>query len=78
MTDFSNNGSLQQIQLFPVVEVVSDDMPMGVLNDGTPYLTLYGLAKLCGIDDTPLRVFTSNWETEKHKPRSEEHTSELQ
>jgi len=44
---------------------------MGVLNDGTPYLTLYGLAKLCGIDDTPLRVFTSNWETEKYKPRGQ-------
>ncbi|EIV2906012.1 hypothetical protein L7Q45_000259 [Citrobacter braakii] len=77
MTDFSNNGSLQQIQLFPVVEVVSDDMPMGVLNDGTPYLTLYGLAKLCGIDDTPLRVFTSNWETEKHKPRGQKVSSYL-
>ncbi|MCB4611921.1 MULTISPECIES: hypothetical protein [Enterobacter cloacae complex] len=71
MAEFKDNRSLQQIQLFPVVEVVSDDMPMGVLNDGTPYLTLYGLAKLCGIDDTPLRVFTSNWETEKSKPRGQ-------
>jgi len=65
------------MQLFPVVEVVSDDIPMGVLNDGTPYLTLYGLAKLCGIDDTPLRVFTSNWETEKHKPRGQKVASYL-
>ncbi|MCP6071278.1 hypothetical protein NL367_26910, partial [Klebsiella pneumoniae] len=67
----SNSESLHQMQLFPVVEVVSDDIPMGVLNDGTPYLTLYGLAKLCGIDDTPLRVFTSNWNTEKNKPRGQ-------
>lgn len=65
MSNFGDSRSLQQMQLFPVVEVVSDDIPMGVLNDGTPYLTLYGLAKLCGIDDTPLRVFTSNWDTEK-------------
>lgn len=71
MSDFYGSGSPQQIQLFPIVEVVSDDIPMGVLNDGTPYLTLYGLAKLCGIDDTPLRVFTSNWETNKHKPRGQ-------
>ncbi len=68
MANFDGSGSLHQMQLFPVVEVVSDDIPMGVLNDGTPYLTLYGLAKLCGIDDTPLRVFTSNWETEKINP----------
>ncbi|MET3817298.1 hypothetical protein [Pantoea sp. UYEF8] len=66
-----DSGSLHQMPLFPVVEVISDDIPMGVLNDGTPYLTLYGLAKLCGIDDTPLRVFTSNWETNKHKPRGQ-------
>ncbi|XEG81610.1 hypothetical protein NMD95_03745 [Edwardsiella tarda] len=67
----SDVESRHQMQLFPVVEVVSDDIPMGVLNDGTPYLTLYGLAKLCGIDDTPLRVFTSNWDTEKNKPRGQ-------
>ncbi len=71
MVNFNEGESLQQMQLFPVVEVVSDDIPMGVLNDGTPYLTLYGLAKLCGIDDTPLRVFTSNWDTEKVKPRGQ-------
>lgn len=77
MTNFNSSGSLHQMQLFPVVEVVSDDIPMGVLNDGTPYLTLYGLAKLCGIDDTPLRVFTSNWETEKTKPRGQKVASYL-
>lgn len=43
----------------------------------TPYLTLYGLAKLCGIDDTPLRVFTSNWDTEKNKPRGQKVASYL-
>lgn len=34
MTNFDSSGSLHQMQLFPVVEVVSDDIPMGVLNDG--------------------------------------------
>lgn len=77
MTSFDRDQSRNQMQLFPVVEVVSDDIPMGVLNDGTPYLTLYGLAKLCGIDDTPLRVFTSNWETEKNKPRGQKVASYL-
>ena len=77
MSHNDRDQSRHQMQLFPVVEVVSDDIPMGVLNDGTPYLTLYGLAKLCGIDDTPLRVFTSNWETEKHKPRGQKVASYL-
>ena len=77
MKNSDGSGSLRQMQLFPVVEVVSDDIPMGVLNDGTPYLTLYGLAKLCGIDDTPLRVFTSNWDTEKTKPRGQKVASYL-
>jgi len=68
----SNNnevGSQGNLALYPSVEVISDGIPMGVLSDGTPYLTLYGLAKLCGIDEAPLRTFTSNWETEKNKPR---------
>lgn len=77
MPSIDESGSLHQMQLFPVVEVISDDIPMGVLNDGTPYLTLYGLAKLCGIDDTPLRVFTSNWEVNKHKPRGQKVASYL-
>ncbi|EMJ7210405.1 hypothetical protein I4574_18510 [Proteus mirabilis] len=77
MSKNNNDGSLQQMRLFPVAEVIADDIPMGVLNDGTPYLTLYGLAKLCGIDDTPLRVFTSNWETEKYKPRGQKVSSYL-
>ncbi|MDP8797523.1 hypothetical protein QZQ15_05865 [Serratia marcescens] len=69
MSDFPSIGSQGDLNLYPEVEVTVDGIPMGVLNDGTPYLTLYGLAKLCGIDDTPLRVFTTNWETEKSKPR---------
>ncbi|MEQ2025387.1 hypothetical protein ABLB84_06260 [Xenorhabdus szentirmaii] len=77
MSKSNDSRSLQQMNLFPVKEVVVDDIPMGVLNDGTPYLTLYGLAKLCGIDDTPLRVFTSNWETEKYKPRGQKVSSYL-
>lgn len=69
MSNFPSNGSQGNLTLYPAVEVEVDGIPMGVLSDGTPYLTLYGLAKLCGIDDTPLRVFTTNWPTEKNKPR---------
>lgn len=69
MGNFPDIRSQGNLNLYPEVEVTVDGIPMGVLNDGTPYLTLYGLAKLCGIDDTPLRVFTTNWSSEKFKPR---------
>jgi len=65
------SGSQGDLPLVPTVEVVADGIPMGVLSDGTPYLTLYGLAKLCGIDEAPLRMFTSNWTAEKNKPRGQ-------
>lgn len=78
MKKFDGSKSPQQKELFPIIEVTDNDIPMGVLNDGTPYLTLYGLAKLCGIDDTPLRVFTSNWDTEKFKPRGQKVLGYLQ
>lgn len=78
MSDFPSIGSQGNLNLYSEVEVTVDGIPMGVLNDGTPYLTLYGLAKLCGIDDTPLRVFTTNWETEKHKPRGSKVASYLE
>ncbi|PHZ22216.1 MULTISPECIES: hypothetical protein [Yersinia] len=71
MSTFPHNGSQGNLVLTPTVEVIADGIPMGVLSDGTPYLTLYGLAKLCGIDEAPLRMFTSNWDAEKNKPRGQ-------
>jgi len=69
MSDFPTFGSQGNFDLHSEIEVVSNGIPMGVLSDGTPYLTLYGLAKICGIDEAPLRLFTTNWDTEKNKPR---------
>jgi len=78
MTNLPTSGTQGNLSLYSEVEVTVDGISMGVLNDGTPYLTLYGLAKLCGIDDTPLRVFTSNWKTEKFKPRGSKVASYLE
>ncbi|HEI8866120.1 TPA: hypothetical protein SLG40_001607 [Serratia odorifera] len=78
MPNFPTNGSQGNLNLYPAVEVVVDGIPMGVLSDGTPYLTLYGLAKLCGIDEAPLRLFTSNWESERNKPRGRKVESYLE
>lgn len=58
-----------EMVLFPVKEVEVNGVQMGVLNDGTPFLSLRGLARLCGVDHTTLLPLTTNWENEKNKPR---------
>ncbi len=58
-----------QLDLFPVTEVEVDGIQMGVLSDGSPYLTLRGLARMCGIDHAPLLRLTNNWSEEQSKPR---------
>ena len=58
-----------QRPLFPVKEVEFDGVAMGVLSDGTPYLHLRGLAKLCGIDSGMLSRLVGSWSEERSKPR---------
>jgi hypothetical protein len=60
-----------QLSLFPVKEVEVDGIQMGVLSDGTPYLTLRGLARMCGINHTSLLRLANNWKEERAKPRGE-------
>lgn len=61
--------SLTQKHLFPVLEVEKDGIKMGVLSDGTPYLHLRGLARMCGIDHAALLRLSNNWKDEQFKPR---------
>lgn len=58
-----------QSTLFPITEVEVDGIQMGVLSDGTPYLTQRGLARMCGIHHKVVFQLASEWETEKLKPR---------
>lgn len=58
-----------QLQLLPVREVEIDGVQMGVLSDGTPYLTARGLALMCGIDNSVLIRMANNWAEESAKPR---------
>lgn len=44
-----------------VVEAEIDGVGMGVLGDGTPFLTLRGLARMCGVDHTTLVKLTNEW-----------------
>jgi hypothetical protein len=59
-----------QLNLFAVKEVKVDGIvAMGVLSDGTPYLTLRGLARMCGVDHMALLRLANNWSEERAKPR---------
>ena len=42
---------------------------MGILDDGTPYLTM-ALSKICGLDPSTMWAFTANWNCTDDKPRT--------
>ncbi|WP_151963620.1 hypothetical protein [Acinetobacter oleivorans] len=55
--------------LFSITESTNSNLGMGVLSDGTPYLTNRGLAKVCGVDHSATLRLLQKWDEEKHKPR---------
>lgn len=50
-------------------QVTVQDIEMGVLESGVPYLTGRGIERMCGIAHGPFHRLTSNWDEEKLKPR---------
>jgi hypothetical protein len=42
---------------------------MGVLSDGTPFLTQRGLAVLCGVENAHIGTISAQWHEEFPKPR---------
>lgn len=42
---------------------------MGVLTDGTPFLTQRGLARLCGVQNAHIGTISSEWNESPQKPR---------
>jgi len=59
-----------QESLFHVEKQIEfQDVEMGVLESGVPYLTGRGLARMIGIDHGPFHRLTTNWAEEKSKPR---------
>lgn len=53
-------------------QIEFQDVEMGVLESGVPYLTSRGLAKMIGIDHGPFHRLTANWSEESLKPRGRE------
>ena len=63
------NGT-QQLSLYRVEKQIEyDGVEMGVLENGMPYLSENGLARMCGIDRRALNRLAENWIEEKEKPR---------
>ncbi|KEI70779.1 hypothetical protein [Endozoicomonas elysicola] len=58
-----------QLDLKVEKEVEINGVGMGVLSDGTPYLTGRGLARLCGVDNAPIVRLGSEWSESVQKPR---------
>lgn len=62
-----------QYSLFHVEkQAVINGIEMGVLENGVPYLTERGLAKMCGVDQKVLNRMSAGWAEEKHKPRGKQ------
>lgn len=59
----------QKLDLFPVKEVEIDGVQMGVMSDGTPYLTGRSLAEMCGVHHSVIQDLSGDWASERKKPR---------
>lgn len=58
-----------QLNLAIEKQVEIDGVGMGVLSDGTPYLTTRGLARLCGIDHSVIVRLAAEWGEDLQRPR---------
>ncbi|MDU5476248.1 hypothetical protein [Pantoea sp.] len=62
-------GEQLDLSLRAVREVEIDGIQMGVLSNGTPYLTMRGLAIMCGVAPSVIQGIAANWPAERLKPR---------
>ena len=54
------------LQIQKQIEI--DGIGMGVLTDGTPFLTGRGLARLCGIDSSRISEMSADWDGQASRP----------
>ncbi len=59
----------QQVLFKVERQIELDEVEMGVLESGIPYLTGRGLERMCGLGRGPFVRLTNNWQDEKTKPR---------
>ena len=51
------------------MQIEIDGVGMGVLSDGTPFLTLRGLSRLCGVAHFSIQGINEEWSDEAQPPR---------
>lgn len=69
-TAATKNPRQGQLDLGIARQVEIDGVGMGVLSDGTPFLTQRGLARLCGIHHSGVRDITAEWSFDVPTPRA--------
>lgn len=57
------------LDLQVAVELEVDGIGMGVLTNGSPYLNIRGLARMCGVDHSLIVDITAAWQESPLKPR---------
>lgn len=62
------NGEQPDFNLRAIREVEIDGIQMGVLSNGTPYLTMRGLAIMCSVAPSVIQGIAANWPAERLKP----------
>ena len=73
----SNSASIvttpQQLRLDleVAVEREIDGVGMGVLSDGTPFLNIRGLARMCGVNHASIIRITADWLQTPPRPREQ-------
>lgn len=68
-TNLTTNSEQLRLDLQIAVEREVDGVGMGVLTDGTPFLNLRGLARMCGVDHTMIIRITNDWVETPLRPR---------
>lgn len=63
------NGAQGQLDLEKVDGARMNSFGMGILSDGTPFLTQRGLAVLCGVENAHIGTISSQWGDVVPKPR---------
>jgi hypothetical protein len=70
-TDLVTKPEQLRLDLQVAAEREIDGIAMGVLSDGAPYLTIRGLARMCGVDHTAIVRITADWLQRPLKPREQ-------
>ena len=71
MADSESLVTPQQFELDLTIEkeVEINGVGMGVLSDGTPYLTGRGIARMCGVAQNAIQELASGWSIHPARPR---------